>query len=135
MESYCGKATTKELSSSDTRPSVPRNKKRDTRRVFLTKEFKKAKSPTFDGEIKKGEEVEAWLLGMRKYFRVHNYLENTKAKIVIFNLNGGDSIWWEDLKEVKGLEESKLTWKQFEKYFRKAYLFEKYFDGNIQGIP
>jgi hypothetical protein len=36
-------------------------------------------------------------------------LENTKAKITIFNLNGGSSIWWEDLKEVKGLKESKLT--------------------------
>jgi hypothetical protein len=122
MESYCGKATTKELSSSDTRPSVPRNKKMRHSQSSLPKEFKKDKSPTFDGEIKKGEEVEAWLLGMRKYFRVHNYLENTKAKIVVFNLNEGDSIWWEDLKEVKGLEESKLTWRQFEKYFRKGIL-------------
>jgi hypothetical protein len=59
-------------------------------------------------------------------------LENTKENISIFNLNGGASIWWEDLKEVKGLKESKLTWKQFEKYFRKAYLSEKYFDGKIK---
>jgi hypothetical protein len=59
-------------------------------------------------------------------------LKNTKAKIAIFNLNGGASIWWEDLKEVKGLKESKLTWKQFEKYFKKVYLLEKYFDGRIK---
>jgi hypothetical protein len=50
---------------------------------------------------------------------VHNYSENTKARIVVFNLNGGASIWWEYLKEIKGLKESKLTWKQFEKYFVK----------------
>jgi hypothetical protein len=31
------------------------------------------------------------------------------AKIAIFNLNGGTLIWWEDLKEVKGLKENKLT--------------------------
>jgi len=55
-------------------------------------------SNTFDGEIKKGEEVEAWLLDMKKYFRLHNYLENTKVNISIFNLSRGYSIWWEDLK-------------------------------------
>ena len=33
-------------------------------------EFRKAKSPTFDGELKFGQEAEAWLLGMRKYFQV-----------------------------------------------------------------
>jgi hypothetical protein len=55
-----------------------------------------------------------------------------KEKVAIFNLNGGASIWWEDLKNVKGIKESKLTWKQFEKYFRKAYLSEKYYDGKIK---
>jgi hypothetical protein len=35
----------------------------------------------------------------------------------MFNLNGGASIWWEDLKEIKRIKERKLTWKQFEKYF------------------
>ena len=33
-------------------------------------EFKKAKPPTFDGEVKTGQEVEAWLLGIKKYFQV-----------------------------------------------------------------
>jgi hypothetical protein len=97
------------LSNSDTGSSVPKKKKKRHSQSSLIEEFKKENPPTFDGEIKKGEEVEAWLLGLRKYFRVHNYLENTKAKITIFNLNGGASIWWEDLKEVKGLKESKLT--------------------------
>lgn len=54
----------------------------------MTKEFKKAKSPTFDGEIKKGEEAKAWLFSLKKYFRVHNYLD-IKARIAVFNLNGG----------------------------------------------
>jgi hypothetical protein len=65
---------------------------------------------------------------------VHNYSKNTKENIAIFNLNGGDSIWWKDLKDVKGLKESKLTWKQFEKYFRKAYLSKKYYDGKIKEL-
>jgi len=63
---------------------------------------------------------------------VCNYFENTKARIAVFNLNEGASIWWEYLKEIKGLKESKLTWKQFEKHFRKAYRFEKYYDYKIK---
>ena len=35
-------------------------------------EFMKAKPPTFDGEVKYGQEVETWLLGMRKYFQVQD---------------------------------------------------------------
>jgi hypothetical protein len=55
-----------------------------------------------------------------------------KEKVAIFNLNGGSSIWWEDLKNINGLKESNLTWKQFENYFKKAYLSEKYYDGKIK---
>jgi len=97
----------------------------------VKKEFKEDKFPTFDGEINKGEEIEAFLLALRWNFQVHNYSKNTKVKIFVFNDNGGYSIWWEDLNEVKGLKERNLTWKQF-KHFRKAYLSEKYFDGNIK---
>jgi hypothetical protein len=33
----------------------------------------------------------------------------------MWNITGGASIWWEYLKEIKGLKEIKLTWKEFEK--------------------
>jgi hypothetical protein len=55
-------------------------------------------------------------------------LENLKARVATFNLNGKASIWWEDLKNVKGIHEEDLSWERFEKYFRKKYLSEKYFD-------
>ena len=45
-----------------------------------------------------------------------------------FNLNGKASIWWEDLKNMKGVHEEDLSWKRFEKYFRKKYLLERYFN-------
>jgi hypothetical protein len=51
-----------------------------------------------------------------------------KARVATFNLNGKASIWWEDLKNVKGVHEEDLSWERFEKYFRKKYLSEKYFD-------
>ena len=33
-------------------------------------EFKKAKPPMFDSEVKTGQEAEDWLLGIKKYFQV-----------------------------------------------------------------
>jgi hypothetical protein len=33
----------------------------------------KIKPPTFNGDHRKGEEVEAWMLEMKKYFRLHDY--------------------------------------------------------------
>jgi hypothetical protein len=51
-----------------------------------------------------------------------------KARVATFNLNRKASIWWEDLKNVKGVREEDLSWGRFEKYFQKKYLLEKYFD-------
>ena len=95
-------------------------------------EFKKAKPPTFDGHIKKGEEAKVCVLDLKKYFIVQDYSNNLKAQIAIFNLNGKASIWWEDLRNVKGIHEKYLSWKQFEKYFKKKYLSENYFDGKTK---
>jgi hypothetical protein len=105
-----------------------KQKKQKTSKGHEFEEFRKAKPPSSNGEIKKGEEAEAWLLGQKKYFRVHDFLENLKARVATFNLNGKASIWWEDIKNMKGVREEDLSWKQFEKYFRKKYLSERYFD-------
>jgi hypothetical protein len=101
--------------------SQRKGKKRKHSKIHDPEEFKKSKTPYFNGDIEKGEEAEAWLLGLKKYFRVHDYSKNLKAQIVIFNLNGKASIWWEDLRNVKGIHEKDLSWKQFEKYFKKKY--------------
>ena len=47
-------------------------------RGYFLDEFKKVKSPTFDGDMKKPQDVEAWFLGMRKLFRLHDYSENIR---------------------------------------------------------
>ena len=54
-------------------------------RGYLPYEFKKENPPTFDGEIKRSQDAEAWLLGMNKFFKLHDYSENMKAKINAFN--------------------------------------------------
>ena len=72
-------------------------------------EFRKERPPTLNGEIKNGQEVEAWLLGMRKYFQVQDYLGNMKARVAIFNLNGRESIFWENLRQVNKINDRKIV--------------------------
>jgi hypothetical protein len=43
----------------------------------LRGEMNKIKPPTFDGEHKKDEDAETWMLGMRKYFQLNNYSSHT----------------------------------------------------------
>ena len=47
-----------------------------------------------NGELEKGEEVEAWLLGTKKYFQIYNYSGRLKARMTIYNLTGKADIWW-----------------------------------------
>jgi len=49
----------------------------------LQGEMNKIKPPTFDGEKNKDEDVETWLLGMRKYFQLHNYSSREEGRIYI----------------------------------------------------
>jgi hypothetical protein len=58
----------------------------------LQGDLRKIKPPTCDGENKMGEDVEAWLIGTRKYFQLHEYSSNLEVGIAIYNLQGKDSI-------------------------------------------
>lgn len=46
---------------------------------------------------------------MSKYFQVHNYFENMKDRVSIFSMNGMESIWWEQLRQVNGIEEREIV--------------------------
>jgi len=60
-----------------------RYKKRRFTRDELVGELRRIKPPTFDGEVKQGEDVEAWLLGLRKFFQLHQYTPNMEARVAI----------------------------------------------------
>ena len=62
------------------------------------------------------------MIEMNKFFRLHDYSKNMKAKIATFSLKGKTNIWWEDVKNVRDNQEEQLTWSEFEKLFRKKYL-------------
>jgi hypothetical protein len=82
--------------------------------------------------MKTGEEAEAWLLGLKKYFQVYDYSETMKSRVGIFNMNGRETIQWEDVKRIKRISERKVTWEKFKKYFQHKYLLERYYDGKVK---
>ena len=83
-----------EASTWDSSSSYHRDKRKMNYRNSSRDEFKNAIPPSCNGEINTHQEVEAWLLGMKKYFKVQDYLGNMKSRVAIFNLNGNGSIWW-----------------------------------------
>jgi hypothetical protein len=106
-----GAKTKKRDSSSEGTPSaedktIPNKKRKQT--DHLEGEFKNIEPTTFDGESKIGEEVEAWLLDIKKYFQIYNYSSNMKVRMAIYSLKGKANIWWQDLKLSKGLKEKQL---------------------------
>lgn len=105
--------------------------KRSERGYFLD-EFKKAKPPTFDGELKKPKYAEEWLLGMKKLFELHDYIENMKVRIDIFSIKGKSDIWWEYVKYVKDIRTKDLRWHEFKRILRKKYLLERYYDSKAK---
>jgi hypothetical protein len=107
-------------------PSPSRNHKR-SRVDELRGEMNNIKPPTFDGEHKKDEYVKTWLLGMRKYFQLHNYSSHAKGIISIYQLKGKASMWWYHLVQVQHIRENNVTWKEFRKHFEKKYLTKRYY--------
>jgi len=54
--------------------------RRNEKQYFL-EEFRKAKPPTFDGEMKLSEDVQLWLLGMKKFFQTARLLREYESQV------------------------------------------------------
>ena len=59
---------------------------------------------------------------MWKFFRLHGYSENIKARVATFSLKGNTDVWWEDVKNVKCINEEDFAWSEFDRLFKKNYL-------------
>jgi hypothetical protein len=84
--------------------------------------------PTFDGENKRGDDVEAWFLGIMKYFQLHSYSFNLEANISNHHSHRKYSMWLDQLKQIKDINEKMISWKKFKKYFQQQLLLENYYD-------
>jgi hypothetical protein len=74
--------------------SIPSSVKKHKRSGVdeLRGEINKIKPPTFDVEHTKDEDVETWLLGVRKYFELNNYSSHAEGRIFIYQLKGKASM-------------------------------------------
>ena len=88
----------------------------------------KIKPPTFDSEHKKDEDVETWLLGMRKYFQLHNYSAQVEGRIATYQVKGKTSIQWDQFVQVQHIDENKVAWREFKRYFQNKYLTKRQYD-------
>jgi hypothetical protein len=50
----------------------------------LKGEMKNIKPPAFNGEHRKEEDIETWLLDMRKYFQLQNYSSHAEGRIEMY---------------------------------------------------
>jgi hypothetical protein len=92
----------------------------------------KIKPPTFDGEHKKEEDAETWLLGMKKYFQLQNYYAHAEGRIAMYQLKGKVSMWWDRFVQVQHIREKEVTWKEFKRYLEKKYLTKRYYDRKMK---
>jgi hypothetical protein len=78
---------------------------------ILQGEIRKMKLPKFNGEHRKGEEVEARMLEIKKYFQLHDYPSKVETRIATYHLQGKATMWWDQIKQAKHLDERKVSWR------------------------
>jgi hypothetical protein len=81
---------------------------------------------------KKDEDAETWLLGMRKYFQLHNFSVWVERRIYIYQLKGKASMWWDHFVQVHHIDEKKVTLREFKRYFQMKYLTKRYYDKKMK---
>jgi hypothetical protein len=91
-------------------------------------DLRNLKPPSFDGERERDSDVEAWLLGIKKYFQSHNYSSNLETRIYAYHLDGKCVMWWDKLKQFDHINERSITWKNFKIYFQKDYLLDHFYE-------
>ena len=89
-------------------------------------EFKKIKLSLFEGESK--EAIESWLIDISKYFHIYDYTDKLKGHLAVYQLRGKATLWWEEIKTVRKIDEEHVTWKEFQNIFKDKYLTKRYYD-------
>jgi hypothetical protein len=89
--------------------SLVRNQRRRHEMGSLQGQLRKIKPPSFDGERESEDDVEACFLRLMRYFQLHNYSSNLKSIISTYHLHGKATMWWDQLKQVKHINENKIT--------------------------
>jgi predicted AlkP superfamily phosphohydrolase/phosphomutase len=71
---------------------------------------------------------------MKKYFQLQNYSSQEEGRISIYFLKGKASMWWDQFVQVKHIDEKKVTWREFKRYFQNKYLTKCYYDKKMKDL-
>jgi hypothetical protein len=93
-----GKFYASEDPVSSPKMSPVRHQRRKQEVDSLQGEPRKLKPPSFDGEREREDYAATWLLGLRRYFQLHNFSSNLEARIASYHLHGKAAMWWDQLK-------------------------------------
>jgi hypothetical protein len=63
---------------------------------------------------------------------VHNYSSLEKGIIFIYQLKVKTSMWWDQYVQVQHIDENKVTWREFKRYFQRKYLTKRYYDKKMK---
>jgi hypothetical protein len=74
------------------------------------------------------------MLGMRKYLQLHNYSVQAEGRISIYQLKGKASMWRDQFVKVQHIDENKVTWREFKRYFQNKYLTKRYYDKKMKEL-
>jgi hypothetical protein len=69
---------------------------------------------------------------MKKYFHLHDYSSWVEARISTYNLQGKETMWWDQLKQANNLDEKRILWRNFKGYFQEKYLSEHYYERKMK---
>jgi N-glycosylase/DNA lyase len=69
---------------------------------------------------------------MMKYFHLYNYSAQAEWRIFIYQVKGKSSMWWDHFVQVKHIDENKVTWREFKRYFQNKYLTKRYYDKKMK---
>jgi hypothetical protein len=72
------------------------------------------------------------MLNMRKYFQLHNYSSLAEGRIFIYQLKGKTSMWWDQYVQVQHIDEKKVSWREFKRYFQRKYLNNIYYENKMK---
>ena len=56
------------------------------------------------------------------------YDNNIKARLAIYQLRKKATLWWEEVKNVRSIEDQDVTWDKFQQYFKDKYLTKRFYD-------
>jgi N-glycosylase/DNA lyase len=59
-------------------------------------------------------------------------IPHAEGRIVMYQLTGKASMWWDQLVQVKDVREKDITWKEFKRYFERKYLTKRYYDRKMK---